>query len=273
MKRIAKEVDEPLLEKAAPFPKQDVENADRAMTKLLTEEIKKLNEAPLATDLRDAIDSAELGTALDAYVATLKPVVDFRNGVYAYALEGALATFDWTTTRDPNLPDLYTLTGVYETSFGKDRKTDFTANVALSFYRRNPTGSAHQLKDFALTGQFDKPLGSVFEIPFVFTASGKWQYLPKDIPVSAAALATGADLTTTPPPPTGETSMTATAPKGHLVVGQAKLTIPLKGGARIPISVTLANRTELITEKKVIARANFGVTFDLDAFAAAVKAR
>ena len=108
----------------------------------------------------------------------------------------------------------------------------------------------------------------------MFTASGKWQYIPNDTPVSAAALATGADTTPmTPEASPGEAMATAMAPKGHLVLGQAKLTIPLRGGARIPFSVTLANRTELITEKKVIARANFGITFDLDAFAAALGAR
>lgn len=272
---IKKDVDDPLLATTSrPFLDSDVKKAAEAMTAILIREIEKLNEPPVATALKNAISGAELGAALDNYVATLKPVVDFRNNVYEYALKGSLSTFDWTTSRDPNLPDLYTLTGVYETSFGTDRKTDFTANVAIGFYGGKPTGSDHKLKDFALTAQLDKPLGSVFEIPFVFTASGKWQYIPNDTPVSAAALATGTDVTTaTPTPPAGEAMATAMAPKGHLVVGQAKLTIPLKGGARIPISVTLANRTELITEKKVIARANFGVTFDLDAFAAAVKAR
>jgi hypothetical protein len=273
-KRITNEVDTPLLATGPPpFSDDAVKKAADVMTVILSEELKKLSEDPLAGELKTAM-ARDLGAALDSYVAALTDVVKFRNNVYAYALKGSLATFDWTTARDPNLPDLYTLTGVYETSFGAGRKTDFTANAALSFYASKPAGSDHKLKDWALTGQLDRPLGSLLEIPFVFTASGKWQYIPNDTPVSAAALATGADTTPmTPEASPGEAMATAMAPKGHLVLGQAKLTIPLRGGARIPFSVTLANRTELITEKKVIARANFGITFDLDAFAAALGAR
>lgn len=43
--------------------------------------------------------------------------------------------------------------------------------------------------------------------------------------------------------------------------GQARLTIPIFDGINIPLSVTYANRRELIKESKV--RGNFGVTFDL----------
>jgi hypothetical protein len=51
--------------------------------------------------------------------------------------------------------------------------------------------------------------------------------------------------------------------KGDLAFGQAKLTIPIADwGIKLPLSVTFANRTELIKESTV--RANFGFTFDLD---------
>jgi hypothetical protein len=53
------------------------------------------------------------------------------------------------------------------------------------------------------------------------------------------------------------------APRGHIVVAQAKLTIPVKGsGVKVPLSVTASNRTELIKARDV--RANVGITFDLD---------
>ena len=43
--------------------------------------------------------------------------------------------------------------------------------------------------------------------------------------------------------------------------GQAKLTIPLGNtGIQLPLSLTVANRTELIKEKEV--RGQFGFTFD-----------
>jgi hypothetical protein len=51
--------------------------------------------------------------------------------------------------------------------------------------------------------------------------------------------------------------------KGNIGLGQAKLTIPVKGsGVQIPISLTWSNRTELILENDV--RGNIGITFDLD---------
>ena len=45
-------------------------------------------------------------------------------------------------------------------------------------------------------------------------------------------------------------------------VAQAKLNIPIRNGLSLPLSVTYANRTELIDESEV--RGNFGITFDLD---------
>ena len=51
--------------------------------------------------------------------------------------------------------------------------------------------------------------------------------------------------------------------KGDLAVGQFKITIPVKGsGVKIPISLSVANRTDLIKETDV--RGNVGVTLDLD---------
>jgi hypothetical protein len=206
-----------------------------------------------------------------AYVGLLTEVVKARNDIYAYANEGALATFDWTTARDESVPDLYTLTAVYENSFTPSRKDDFTANAAFRFYRETPAGSDRRYKDFSLSAQWDRPLGRVFDIPFILTAAARYQYIPEDIPVSASGLIVPETIDGSEAPPAPTTGATAIAPKGHLIVGQAKLTIPLKNGVRIPLSVTVANRTELIEEDTV--RANFGVTFDLDAFVAAFKAR
>jgi hypothetical protein len=58
--------------------------------------------------------------------------------------------------------------------------------------------------------------------------------------------------------------------KGRIHVAQAKLTIPVKGsGVKVPLSVSIANRTELLREKNV--RGHIGVTFDLDVLTAAVR--
>lgn len=58
--------------------------------------------------------------------------------------------------------------------------------------------------------------------------------------------------------------------KGWIHAAQAKVTIPVKGsGMKVPISVSFANRSELIKEKQV--RAHIGVTFDFDTLFAAVR--
>ena len=50
--------------------------------------------------------------------------------------------------------------------------------------------------------------------------------------------------------------------KGHIGVVQGKLTIPINGIVRVPISVTWSNRTELIKQEDL--RGQIGLTFDLD---------
>lgn len=210
-------------------------------------------------------------SAMTSYVTVLTSIVTARNDIYKFANEGTVATFDWTTTRDENLPDLYTLTGIYAGSFTRSRKDDFTANGALHFYKESPAGTDRSFKDFNLTAQWDRPLGKVLEIPFAITLAARYQYIPKDVPVSGAALIVPTTDTEAPAPVAEPASGTAIAPKGHLILGQAKLTIPLKNGVKIPLSVSFANRTELIKESDV--RANFGVTFNLDAFIAAARAR
>lgn len=54
-------------------------------------------------------------------------------------------------------------------------------------------------------------------------------------------------------------------------IGQAKVTIPLWEGFELPLSVSLANRTELIKEKDV--RGHFGITFDVARLAQAFKGK
>ena len=243
-------------------------------TRAATARFKAILESELPALAEFAAPEPSVNVAMSAYVAQLTTVVAARNDIYAYANEGAIASFDWTTTRDENLPDIYTLTGIYANSFTRSRKDDFTANAALRFYRDAPSGTDRRFKDFSLSAQWDRPVGRAFEIPFIFTAAARYQYIPEDIPVPATALIvpdTAGDTAAQMPAAAAAPAGSAIAPKGHLILGQAKLTIPLKSGMRIPLSVTFANRTELIEEKDV--RANFGVTFDLDAFVAAVKAR
>ena len=60
------------------------------------------------------------------------------------------------------------------------------------------------------------------------------------------------------------------AEPGWINVVQAKLTVPVKGsGVKIPLSISYANRTELLNEKDV--RGHIGVTFDMDVLSSLVR--
>src|SRR6185437_4626862 len=133
---------------------------------------------------------------------------------------------DWTVTRDPSVPDLSTITGIVETSIGPGRRHDFTFNAAAVFFNGATKAPVHQFHDFKTTAQYDIPLGSYQSYgPFVFSLAARYEFVPND------TLSPGGTLTGT-----GATPVTA-APSGNLVIGQAKLTIPVKGsGVRIPLS-------------------------------------
>jgi hypothetical protein len=194
-------------------------------------------------------------SALDAYVAGLTEVQAAIDSIYDFAGKGMLLTLDWSTARDATLPDLYTVTGVWEAGVGASRRTDVTVNGAANFYRSKPQSVSHQFKNFDLTMQVDHPLGRILALPAVtLTVSARYSYLPRD--TVAPALAATATTAASP--------AAAVAPQGSIGVIQAKLTIPVKGtGMKIPLSITASNRTELIKEKDV--RASFGFTLDLDA--------
>jgi hypothetical protein len=200
--------------------------------------------------------------ALDAYVVQLTKLQTAIDEVYDFAAKGSLLTFDWSTTRDAALPDLYAATTVWEHALGATRNTDLTLNGVVNFYRRKPSAGVHQLKSIDFTSQLDHPLGTVLAMPkTTLTVAARFSHIPKDTvsvapvaDVSAAAPAAGK----APP-----ASMVAPSPKGNIVVVQLKLTVPIKNsGLKVPLSITASNRTELIKEKDV--RASFGITYDLD---------
>jgi hypothetical protein len=190
--------------------------------------------------------------ALDEYVAQLTKVQAAIDDVYGFAGKGSLVTLDWSTARDLVLPDLYTVTGVWEHALGASRKTALTVNGAVVFYRDKPTGIAHRLKSVDFTGQLDHPIGSVFNFEHVtLTVAGRFSHIPNDTVAAAPKAASGA-------------AVTAASPKGNIGLIQVKFTVPVKNsGVKVPLSISASNRTELIKERDV--RASFGITYDLDA--------
>jgi hypothetical protein len=112
------------------------------------------------------------------------------------------------------------------------------------------------LRDFQAAAQLDVPLGSAEKS--LFSSSGIGvpvlgvAYLSQKLNDTAAVSFAGNTFTLEP---------------GWIHVLQGKVTIPLKGsGVKIPLSISFANRTELIKEKTV--RGHIGLTFDLDVLSA-----
>jgi len=212
-------------------------------------------------------DLADLGdvpplvrAALDTYASELGKVQEGVDAVHAFAEKGLVATLECNATRDATLPDLYALTGVLEMGVGARRQHDLAVNVGMSFYREPPADTAPRFKSFSASAEYSHALGRIGRLPLTLSVSGRYEHLPEDVAVSTVA------GSATPAP-------ADIAPKGDILVGQAKLTFPLgKGsGVRVPIALTVANRTELIKEREV--KANFGFTFDLDAVLGAALGR
>lgn len=220
----------------------DLEAALKTFSTVLTGNLGTLEKLPVPP---------EVAGALDAYVTQLAKVQASIDQIYFLAGKGALLTLDVTDTRDEELPDLYTFTGVFEAGLGATRRTDLTINAAVNTYTKKPAGVEHALKSIEITTQLDRPLGRGMPAPTV-TVAARYSYLPHN------TVAQGETPVVTP------TAGAAPAPEGHIGVVQAKLTIPLASGVKVPISVTASNRTELIKEKDV--RGSIGLTLDLDAF-------
>jgi hypothetical protein len=218
----------------------ELQAALKTFSTVLTDDLKKLEALP---------PPAEVVTALDAYVAQLAKVQSSIDDIYFLAGKGPLLTLDVTDTRDKDLPDLYTITGVFEAGLGPARRTDLTINAAFSTYTRKPAGVDHALKSIDVTTELERPLGRGLPAP-TLTVAARYSYLPHNT-VAQAATAAGTAA-----------AAVGAAPEGHIGVLQAKVTIPMKSGMKVPISVTASNRTELIKEKDV--RGSIGLTLDLD---------
>lgn len=128
-----------------------------------------------------------------------------------------------------------------------------TGNVSATFYVSDVPANTDSVRDIQGAAQLDIPFGNPDGIGrYAFSLATKLQHMPDDLIAGDGTLFPGT--------------------KGTIWLGQAKLTIPVKGSAaKIPLSITLANRTELIAEKKVFARAQVGFSYDLDAVLARFK--
>lgn len=180
-----------------------------------------------------------VGTKFDAYLKK-------KNEILGEIANGWLATLEYNNLRplgSPSLSNIRFLSskGTYNGSL------DFTGNASMTFYNSKPVGVSGRLRDFRFSTQLDVPLGEVSKTgKFLLSFAGRYERLLNDELIPGT---------------------TEVIRKGDIAIGQVKLTIPIRGTAiKIPLSMTFANRTELVKEKEV--RGNFGITFDLDSIMA-----
>jgi len=135
-----------------------------------------------------------------------------------------------------------------------------TANAALTWYNSLPAGtSASRLRDVQFAGQFDRRLGVIPNLGnAVMTLAGYYQWMKEDalITIGPGNVAPGSGILLP------GTAATLLGTKGNIGVVQGRLTLPINNTIKIPISVTWANRKELINESDT--RGQVGVTLDLD---------
>lgn len=125
-----------------------------------------------------------------------------------------------------------------------------------------------RLRDAQVAAELDQSLGeSAITGPLVFSLAGYYQYQHSPAVLNVDPTNPVPGVAFVGLSPNASTVFTTT---GNIVLGQAKLTFtPPSSGIKIPVSVTFANRSELID--KAFWRAQVGVTYDLDSLFAAFK--
>jgi hypothetical protein len=211
-----------------------------------------------ATIPADKLTQEEL-TALQVFATSFENYVSVADDLVSEINKAAVITLQYTDTRNVNTPNLSNFMFIAE---GGTPTLDATFNGSATTFDKLPMGVTNRVRDFQLSGEVDKSLNNVMGLSKVILfASARFQHFFVDLPNPAAMMAAG----TTP-----MTTMTIPNTKGNMAVAQFGLKIPLKDtGFSIPISFSVANRTDLIKEKEV--RGNIGFTFDFNTLFAKLK--
>jgi hypothetical protein len=201
----------------------------------------------------DAVASNLL--ALDAYDKA-------RRRLFERIQQRPLFAFEYVNTQVNDLPDSSTMRFIAEGQWGS--RVDLTANAAMTFQHSGsvPLPQPAEIggrRDWQVAGQMDIPLGSLEKRVAAGTGIGApvigVAFLLKDLADRAAVSFAG---------------NTFTVERGVIAAVQAKVMLSVKGsGVKIPLSLTYANRTELLKEKDV--RGHVGVTFDMDVLSSVVR--
>ena len=191
--------------------------------------------------------SEETIKAVTDYARQFQAYTEAKNKILDRIAKARVFTVEYTNDRAVNAPDTSNFNFIAATGTG--RRIDLTANGSFTFFNKRPAAASltaprpKRIRDFQFAGQIDIPfnLGEAGQFDFWF--SGRYERLLEDATTTAG--------------------LTIPNTKGDIAVGQFGLNIPIKGlGMKFPITLTFANRTELIKEKEI--RGNFGFTFNWD---------
>jgi hypothetical protein len=173
--------------------------------------------------------------SFDKYVEFYGKLLDSRDALLDLAGQGAVMSIEYVNSRPVDLPTESTFKWLYEWSALTGRM-DVTANGLLTVLNGTIPDGTERLKAWGLAGQVDFPLGSIVQ--------------GRTLILSLSGRAEGTIVQ-----PTNE--------RETIWLGQAKLTFPVKdAGMKLPLSLTVASRTDLIDE--TVVRGNIGLTFNLD---------
>jgi hypothetical protein len=188
--------------------------------------------------------------ALTAYSAFLRA----RDRTLETIESQPIYAVEFVRRRNAGAPDLSTYRFIAEAQKGR---WDLTFNAAYTGYDTSSEGGGSLLHDVQFSAGADRPLGDR-------------NLRGQSSSVLGNAVLTFAFLYERLEHP-GAISLgnaTLTAPSGNLFLGQVQLTLPMSGGVKLPLSLSMSNRTELLDEKQI--RAHVGFTFNFNAVAAAL---
>jgi hypothetical protein len=213
--------------RASALPALDAARGAEQMAKVLNEQLALLStQIPFTPDEQDA---------LNQYVDVYASFLQTRDELLELAGKGAVLSIEYVNSRPVDQRTRSTLTLVFETSTPSG-KLDLTANASVTALNGSLAEGVDRWPEWAVSSQLDVPIGAIVQgRNLTFTLSGRAEHKP------------------VPPLNVHDT----------LWLGQGKFTFPVKdGGVKIPLSVTVASRTDLID--KPVVRANIGFTLNLD---------
>lgn len=240
--------------------KRPAENTDE-YTNLLNETKAQIIYSKLYKQFKEvSVDefkkSDSLTLALTQFNRNLAAYQQAEKELRRKLLRARLLTFDYNYLRTFAANDMSNFKLVYEKGWetGMDLRFNSGFTVFHAPIIRTPTalaaptaaGKQQRFRDFAFSGQLDLPLTGLTGAfgDSMLTLGVKWQRMLTESIFLFDGVTEIKNL------------------KGNIILGQAKVNIPLFDGFSVPLSFTYANRPEL-TKLEKQSRGNFGFTFDL----------